>query len=410
MEANPDIGSVIAAAERAARDGDYAAAEQHLQEAASLQEAQLGPTHPDLANTLNNLGVAREQAGRLDEAEESYRRAYAIAVEALPADHPFVVRSAENLRDFCAARGRPFDAPVPPQATSSEDLSEAASATPAEAASDIRTPDSAVPRTSAPASQTPGTPAPAAAEAAVPVDADEHAADIVWVESPAAGDSDAAQEPASRLSWLFWLVALVLIVAALLFWLAPWRSGPASATVPEGRSDAAESSPTTDLPIAPAVVPDAPTAVSNAGGAAPAPPAPDVAAAEVVPDPPTVPVPATSAVARAGGVEVASVDVCRNFQPSGEAWRCEPVADVTSPGALAYYTRIRSPRATTVVHQWFRDDALVQRVSLRVGANPGAGYRTYSRNTVSPANAGAWRVVLSDSDGNTLHEHRFVIR
>ncbi len=410
MEANPDIGSVIAAAERAARDGDYTAAEQHLQEAAALQEAQLGPTHPDLANTLNNLGVAREQAGRLDEAEESYRRAYAIAIEALPADHPFVVRSAENLRDFCAARGRPFDAPVPPQATSSEDLSEPASATPAQATSDVRTPDPAVRQPAAPASQAAGTPAPAPTEPAVPVHADEHAADIVWVESPAAGDSDAADEPASRSSWLFWLVALVLIAAALLFWLAPWRSRPASATVPGGRADVAEPSPTTDLPGASAAMPDAPPAAANAEAAAPAPPAPAVAAADVVPDPPPAPAFGSPATARASGIEVASVDVCRDFQPRGETWQCEPVADVTSPGALAYYTRIRSPRATTVVHQWFHEDALVQRVSLRVGANPGAGYRTYSRNTVSPANAGTWRVVLSDSAGNTLHEHRFVIR
>ena len=45
------------AVEQAANAGDYAAAEPLLREAALLQEASLGPLHPDVANTLNNLAV-----------------------------------------------------------------------------------------------------------------------------------------------------------------------------------------------------------------------------------------------------------------------------------------------------------------------------------------------------------------
>lgn len=76
-------------------------------------------------------------------------------------------------------------------------------------------------------------------------------------------------------------------------------------------------------------------------------------------------------------------------------------------GVLVFYTRIRSPRGTTVEHRWYRGDTVVQSVRLRIGANSGAGYRTYSRNTVG---SGAWRVELRASDGTLLHEARFTVR
>ena len=61
--------SIIEAAEQAAAAGNYAAAEELLREAALLQEASLGLLHPDLANTLNNLGVVCESTGNPVEAE-----------------------------------------------------------------------------------------------------------------------------------------------------------------------------------------------------------------------------------------------------------------------------------------------------------------------------------------------------
>ena len=67
--------SVIDAAEQAAAAGDYASAEQLLREAALLQEASLGPLHPDLANTLNNLGVVCEITEKPVDAEHFFRRA-----------------------------------------------------------------------------------------------------------------------------------------------------------------------------------------------------------------------------------------------------------------------------------------------------------------------------------------------
>jgi hypothetical protein len=111
----PDSGSVqpiLDAAEKAAADGDIDAAEQLLRRAVRLQEANLGPHHPDLANTLNNLGVVCEKTGRLDEADGCYRRAYEIAAAAFEPDHPFVVTSRKNLADFCEANGRAIEPPA----------------------------------------------------------------------------------------------------------------------------------------------------------------------------------------------------------------------------------------------------------------------------------------------------------
>ena len=120
MPETRELRSVVDAGEQAAAAGDYASAEGLLREAALLQEADLGPLHPDLANTLNNLGVVCEITDKPADAELCYRRAYALATAALEPDHPFVATSRKNLRDFCEARGRPVDSPAPPPADTAE--------------------------------------------------------------------------------------------------------------------------------------------------------------------------------------------------------------------------------------------------------------------------------------------------
>jgi DUF2914 family protein/tetratricopeptide repeat protein len=108
--------SIIEAAEQSAAAGNYASAETLLREAAALQEASLGPLHPDLANTLNNLGVVCEINNNPGAAEDCFRRAVAIATAVLKPDHPFVATSRQNLRDFCEARGKQIDErPVVPR-------------------------------------------------------------------------------------------------------------------------------------------------------------------------------------------------------------------------------------------------------------------------------------------------------
>ena len=128
MSQLPDARERLLAAERAATAGDLTTADELLKDAARIQEAELGPVHPDLASTLNNLAIVAEKTGRLGDAETFYRRAAAIAVESLPADDPAVQASRQNLEDFCRARHLPIDAPVlttllpasDPQPTASE--------------------------------------------------------------------------------------------------------------------------------------------------------------------------------------------------------------------------------------------------------------------------------------------------
>ena len=125
--ATNDLSGVMEEAERAAAGGDYVTAAQLLQDVASRQEANLGSLHPDLANTFNNLAVVYETLNQPADAEDCYRRAYAIASTALDPAHPFVATSEKNYRDFWAARGLAFEpvtrpAPVAPEPPAPEAL------------------------------------------------------------------------------------------------------------------------------------------------------------------------------------------------------------------------------------------------------------------------------------------------
>jgi hypothetical protein len=109
-----DAARMLEVAEQAALADDLASADQLLRDAARIQEAELGPLHPDLANTLNNLAIVAEKTGRLDDAETFYRRAVAIASASLPVDDPMIAASRKNLEDFCRAHGLPIDTPATP--------------------------------------------------------------------------------------------------------------------------------------------------------------------------------------------------------------------------------------------------------------------------------------------------------
>lgn len=77
---------------------------------------------------------------------------------------------------------------------------------------------------------------------------------------------------------------------------------------------------------------------------------------------------------------------------------------------MFFYTQVKSATATTIEHRWYQGNRLRQAVKLRIQANPGAGYRTYTRNTISRERGGEWRVELRSSDGTVLHEERFTVR
>jgi hypothetical protein len=115
-----NVQNMLAEAERAASTGDLVAAEELLRDAAQLQQTELGPFHPDLANTLNNLAIIAERAGRPHDAETSYRRAVEIASASLPPDDPMVAASRQNLEDFCHAHGLPIERPAVIEPSGSE--------------------------------------------------------------------------------------------------------------------------------------------------------------------------------------------------------------------------------------------------------------------------------------------------
>ena len=102
-----EVARIISEAEQATSAGDHEAAEQGLRRALKLQEADLGLVHPDVANTLNDLGVVCDMLGRPNEAEFLYRRALGIARRTLGADHPYIATSLQNLSNLYRAQGKP---------------------------------------------------------------------------------------------------------------------------------------------------------------------------------------------------------------------------------------------------------------------------------------------------------------
>jgi hypothetical protein len=89
-------------------------------------------------------------------------------------------------------------------------------------------------------------------------------------------------------------------------------------------------------------------------------------------------------------------------------WRCQTADSDVPPGPMFFFTQVKSDAAITIEHRWYQGDRLRRTVPLRIQANPGAGYRTYSRTTVS--DAGDWRVELRSADGTVIHEERFIVR
>ncbi len=378
MPNSAELQAILDAAERAAAEKNFVQARQRLEEALALQEAELGPSHPDLANTLNNLGVVCERAKDVDEAERCYRRAYAIATAAFGADHPFVETSRQNLADFCTVRGIPFEAPAP-----------SASPPPARLPRPGAAPKPAVADT-----MRPPPPAAASRPASAPAVRD------VVLGSPAIGESPAwGPAPRSRRLLVPLLVGVVAVIAAVGLWL---RSGSGSSAGAPSSTSAGGSPP--------AVNPQAAAPAGGAAGPAAPPPQPVRPPAEPTPPPSRVPqtAPPAAAGAASGMPTVVDAKLCRTLEATGAEWACTPLADPASPGPVNFYTRLRTPGVTTIVHHWYRNDVLQWSRPMQLQANMGAGYRTYSQYTVREP--GDWRVELATEDGRVLEQERFTVR
>jgi tetratricopeptide (TPR) repeat protein len=84
-------------AENAWKQAQYANAEQLYQQVLALQEQQLGPDHPETAETLNNLGDLAHTQGAYASAEIWYRRALSIRENVFGREHPATIRSIGDL-------------------------------------------------------------------------------------------------------------------------------------------------------------------------------------------------------------------------------------------------------------------------------------------------------------------------
>ena len=339
-----EVRSIIENAEQAAAAGNYSAAEGLLREAAALQEQTLGPKHPDLANTFNNLGIVCEMTDNPIDAEHYFRRAYRVATATLKPDHPFVATSSKNLHDFCAARGRPAELPPSPPAVAAW----------LEAAPRAALRDSSIPN-----------------------------------------QQDAAPLPRKRslrplvLSGLSGIAVLVVILMIARPWGGPVEetTRPAAEITPERETPAPAPTPRTADPIT------QPQPIAK-----PTPPKRSEADA--------VSTMRTTPLRSAAMPTVVTAQLCTALK----AWRCQAANGQVPPGAMFFFTQLKSSTATTIEHRWYQGDRLRQAVQLRIQANPGDGYRTYSRNTISGERAGDWRVELRSADGTVLHEERFTVK
>lgn len=385
-----DPQSLLDAAERAANAGDHAAAEARLREALALQEARLGPMHPDIANTLNNLGVLCDIAGRGDEAELAYRRAYAIFSATMDPTHPCVATSRKNLQDFYVSRDRQADAAAL---------------------------DAPMSGRRGPRSERGIETAPAASRA-----------------------RRLSGRPAVLGRPVLAIVAAILVLAAGVLAVraylgSAWSStdsvttfdalpGSPERTLAAERPDAAvvdrssalaESTAPSDAVAHEALAPEpSPAALPAAPSPEPAPLSAPASASPSAPASAPLPAPLPAPTVRAASetpsaAGVVDARLCSTLA-TGRGWACGEAGEAVGAGSLFFYTRVKSPSATTIEHRWYQGSELRRTVELRIGASGNEGYRTYSRQRLTAADAGDWRVELRTSTGTLLHEARFVVR
>jgi len=92
------------------QEGKYAEAIQPAQESVRVAEATFGREHPNVAKSLNNLGLLYKKQGRYAVTEPLYERALAIKEKMLRPDDPAVATSLNNLAELYRMEGRYADA------------------------------------------------------------------------------------------------------------------------------------------------------------------------------------------------------------------------------------------------------------------------------------------------------------
>jgi tetratricopeptide (TPR) repeat protein len=103
---HPDVAeSLNSLAELLATTGDYAGARPLYERGLRIREQALGPTHPDVAQSLNAFGAMLTATGDYAGARPMYERALRIREQALGPAHPDVAQSLNNLALLLAMTG-----------------------------------------------------------------------------------------------------------------------------------------------------------------------------------------------------------------------------------------------------------------------------------------------------------------
>jgi hypothetical protein len=199
----------------------------------------------------------------------------------------------------------------------------------------------------------------------------------------------AAQRKAQgNLPWVAAGIILVVIIAGALLIR---RNAPP----PEAPAPIATAAPEAAKPTEPPAQPVAP-------------PAREEPAARKAAPPRGGPPAAAEARRAAAPISLGTVELCKTFSTNDERWTCDPADDPAARGRIVLYTRVKSPRNTTVVHRWYQGGELRQSVRLDTRASVSEGYRTYSQLTIN--SPGKWRVEVRSADGDLLVEKSFAVR
>ncbi len=86
--------------------GDVQGATSFFERALAIYEKVLPADHPDLATSINNLGFDRYRLGQYEEAEALYQRALDIRERVLPENHPAIADTVNNLAELYKAVNR----------------------------------------------------------------------------------------------------------------------------------------------------------------------------------------------------------------------------------------------------------------------------------------------------------------
>ena len=78
----------------------------------TIREKALGPDHPDVAQSLNNLAAIFIKQRKYAEAEQFAKRSLAIVEKALGPEHPGIAANLTTLAEVELARGRPREAEI----------------------------------------------------------------------------------------------------------------------------------------------------------------------------------------------------------------------------------------------------------------------------------------------------------